>query len=131
MAMRLLGPAATVRVRSEADYTARAARLAAAAAREVRTDPRPLVAYVSEGRWCADCPGCGAGIAIHPEWTVAACLGVGCHRVYRSIAVPPDWVAIEAALEGRDRRHQHARLGETALDLEAENALHRDDRGER
>jgi len=135
MAIKLLGPAQTVRMRTEADVTARVERRAAADGQQVRLDRRTLVAYVSEGRWVADCPGCRAGIAIHPEWTTAACLGVGCYRLYTSIAVPTDWVEIETALDVRDKVNQNALPGETAAALEVENEIHRGEieiaRGER
>lgn len=88
-------------------YVALAARRAAQVGRALVEDPRPVEAYVSAGQWVADCPQCGAGIAIHPEWPVAACFGVGCHRVFRTITVPATWRAIEAILMVRPRRAQH------------------------
>lgn len=120
--MEALLLSSVVRRRTEAQLLARAARHAQRDQRQVRPDPRTLVVHVSEGRWAADCPGCGAGIAIHPEWTSAPCLGDGCYRVYASIAVPSDWREIEAVLDRRDRINQNMRPGETVADLEAENA---------
>lgn len=84
-----------------------AARLAQRRGRLLIEDPRALSAYVSAGRWVADCPSCAAGIAIHPEWSVAVCLGLTCHRVYRSLVVPDDWCEIEAVLAVRPVVHQH------------------------
>lgn len=75
--------------------------------------------------WVADCPGCSAGIAIEPEWSVACCFG--CGAVYRNFDMP-DRAAraqIEATLLARPQWQTRAWLpGETVADLERENAEH-------
>jgi len=73
--------------------------------RSVIIDARTLQAYVNAGRWVADCPHCNSGIAIHPEWTFASCLG--CLRTFADIAIPAEWKEIEAVLVERPMQHQH------------------------
>lgn len=120
-----------------AEYEAVASLRAQKVGRRVTEDGRQLEAYVSGGLWVADCPHCNAGIAIHPEWGRAYCLG--CHRMFADIAMPAEWPAIEAALAVRPERHQHwlaskvrtrlsgrpvALPAERVDDLEAENVEH-------
>ena len=119
--MALLRPADVIRARTVEAYLVKARARAVKQGRDTRVDGRTLVPFVSEGRWVADCPGCRAGIVLHPEWGFAACLGRGCHRTYTSIAMPAEWRAIEAVLEERDLLNQNMLPGETLEDLRREN----------
>lgn len=123
MAARLLVPRDHLKARpaNESEYLAAAEKRAALAGRDVIEDERTLVAYVNHGMWVADCHYCNSGIAIHPEWGVAACLGLGCHRVYRSIEIPPEWQEIEAVLIERPMRNQHWLTSESVEKLVEEN----------
>lgn len=78
---------------------------AAKRGRQPVDDQRALDPYVSLGRWVADCPHCNSGIAIHPEWSIAACLG--CHRVFRDIRMPAAWKQIDEVLAFRPVVNQH------------------------
>lgn len=86
----------------------------------VRLSSTALVAYVSDGRWVADCPSCNAGIAIHPEWHVAGCFE--CYTQYQRITVPGQWQDVEVALQPRPLRNQNWLPHETVSDLRIENA---------
>lgn len=95
--------------------------------RELHTSKTRLVAYVSDGRWVADCPGgpdgnCGGGMAAWPEHEHACCLD--CGTVY-PIDFPHGQEIAEAteALDARLPMHRHWRpdRGETAEDLRVEN----------
>lgn len=98
-----------------------------------------LRAYVSAGRWVADCPFCGAGVALERDWTEGLCFG--CGRLYTELDWPGEADEIERVLRARpypgnrtwlragnraldalpegDRRRLR---GETLDDLRAENA---------
>lgn len=117
--MRLLGPVQMLqgaRIRSMADFE-RAVR-AIARALQVRYDAGVYIARVEHGRWIADCP-CGAGIAVHPQWTEAGCLECG---RWWPVMVPRDWDDIEAVLLARPKAVNRGWLpGETATVLREEN----------
>jgi len=100
----------------------------------------PLAAYVNHGRWVADCPLCGAGIAVAVDGAVGCCLECG---IEYEIQVPPDSVIEEATpiLLARPTRGPHriranwypfpgvfgavlALKAETPADLALENELH-------
>jgi hypothetical protein len=90
---------------------------------EVRRSDAPLTAYVSDGRWVADCPDCGAGISVDPEWPLAGCFE--CFRLFSALVVPPRWREIEAALEARPKPATRNWLPrESVADLLVENAAH-------
>lgn len=123
---------------SPAAYLAVAVARAKKAGRQVVDDDRALIAYVNHGRWVADCPHCNGGIMLDPTWPLAACLGAGCHRVFRAIAQPAEWAQIEEILAVRPVPHQHwgyergvARSltapVQSIADLHRENAEHRDE----
>lgn len=57
----------------------------------------PVVAYVNHGRWLADCPACGNGMAASREWNLALCI-CGCGAIYAAVVFPPDADAIEHEL---------------------------------
>jgi hypothetical protein len=80
-----------------------------------------LDAYVSDGRWVADCP-CRGGIVASREMAEAACLD--CGTVY-AIRFPENAGEIEAVLLARPRKeNQNWRPGETLADLRSENRNH-------
>lgn len=102
-----------------------------------------LVPYVSAGRWVADCPQCGSGVAIERDWPEAICFG--CGQLYTSFdwPAPGDLDEIERVLRARPHvssrtwlRRGHPALGrldaadprrargETVEDLRIENAAH-------
>jgi hypothetical protein len=58
----------------------------------------PVRARVDFGRWIILCP-CGAGVAVHPDWTEAYCLG--CGAIFDGVVFPAERREIEAALDGR------------------------------
>ena len=82
----------------------------------------PLVGYVNQGRWVADCASCRGGVAGWPEHELGACLS--CGRVWR-ITYPENTPAIEALLGPRPLRNRNfdPRKGETVESLEEENRL--------
>ena len=82
----------------------------------------PLVAYVNQGRWVADCGSCPGGMAAWPEHELGACLS--CGRVWR-IVFPEDVAAVETLLEDRPARNRNfdLRKGETLQSLTDENRL--------
>lgn len=84
------------------------------------TDAGETHAYLSTGRWVADCE-CGAGIACPPpEWgTHGACMD--CGNRYR-LAWPNQRDRIEGLLARRPARAQNWN-GDTLDELERENVL--------
>ncbi len=77
-----------------------------------------FVARIEHGRWLADCP-CGAGLAVHPEWSEAGCLECG---RWGGVAVPTRWREIETVLVERPALKNRGWIpGETVEDLDAEN----------
>ena len=109
------------RVMSEDAFVAKADRAASKAGGRARADGRTLIATLNHGRWVALCPNCNAGIAIHPAWTKAACLGDGCHRVYAAVTVPENWREIEEIVVMRDVKNRNWQPGESADLLRADN----------
>lgn len=92
---------------TEEEYRALALRWAAKKGKPLTRSGDPLHAYIARGRWIAECPNCSSGIAVHPEWPFAACLGIGCHRFYETIEIPGEWNDIEEALLERHMKDQH------------------------
>ena len=79
-----------------------------------------LTAYVSHGRWVADCP-CGSGIALVPEWKMAMCFECG---GVASVAWPEkdDLETIDAELGKRESRTtQNWFASEPVTNLRLEN----------
>mgnify|MGYP001614536268 CR=1 FL=1 len=60
-----------------ADVEAFWAERAAAHGFPLVEDDRTVEAYVSDGRWVADCPECNDGIACWDQNTRGACMGCG------------------------------------------------------
>lgn len=85
-----------------------------------------LELHVSEGRWCADCPNCGGGIASPPlEWPELEGCCLTCGSVYGIERLDPVFVeGLERMLAVRPMKNQNWRAPETLDDLAAENALH-------
>lgn len=90
---------------TEAAYREYVAAEASKRGRALIVDPATLQAIVEFGRWIALCPYCNAGIAIHPAWAFAGCLG--CWHVFASIEVPADWQDIERVLLPRPMGNQY------------------------
>lgn len=109
MATRMLAPTDVLQghPKTEDDYRRTALATAAKKGKAVKISALPLHAYIVAGWWVADCPNCGAGIAVNPEWSFAACFGLGCHTVYSTIVIPGRWQDIEAALVDRPIKMQH------------------------
>lgn len=86
-------------------------------------DPTPRLARVDLGRWIIDCD-CGAGNAVHPDWSLSAC--PACGAIHRAIVFPPDRATIETVLDERAGPPQKFwKPGETVADLVAENVNRR------
>jgi len=85
-----------------------------------------LAAYVSDGRWVADCPECRGGVGLWRENEEACCLD--CGHVYSSIDWPDASEVDEAerVLAARPTTELHWRpdSGETVDDLKVENLKH-------
>jgi hypothetical protein len=90
---------------------------------QLQPSERPLIANVSTGRWVADCPNCGGGVALWRENVRACCLTCGC--VYSGIDWPDaaEMAEAEAILLARPPANQAWRrdIGETLDDLRREN----------
>ncbi|HXI55313.1 MAG TPA: hypothetical protein VNO55_04610, partial [Polyangia bacterium] len=91
--------------------------------REPWPAPTALVARVNMGRWLGDCT-CGQDAPlIDPEWSLAVCFT--CSQVYRTIVMPDQWQAIDAALMRRPFAiNRNWTPGETLEELLQENADH-------
>ena len=82
----------------------------------------PLIAYVNQGRYVADCV-CGDGVLLDPDWSLGVCLG--CYTVHLAITWPSDLRQIADALGVRPAlRFQNWRPGESVSLLRAENVAH-------
>lgn len=84
----------------------------------------PVSARIEHNRWLFDCV-CGSGVAVHPDWPEARCMGEGCGRVYTHVTIPTERVAIERTLMERPapvNRNWHP--AESVDDLKHENAEH-------
>lgn len=87
-----------------------------------------VAAYVSEGRWVADCPAkCGGALLVTPSdpWYLCVDCGAGWTRV----VFPGARIAIEALLMKRSLiagvpKSRNWLVGETVADLVAENLVH-------
>lgn len=86
-----------------------------------------LHAYVSDGRWVADCVtrGCRGGVAVWREHGRACCLD--CGTIYTNVEWPADdeLAAAEETLSARPPENRHWKpWEESAVDLRAENIAH-------
>lgn len=91
---------------------------------ELEQTGETLPAYVSDGRWVADCPHCNGGIGCWPAMPDGCCYD--CGRVY-AIEFPPsrDLGAAVSVLEKRPEEARHWKPWEQDVaDLKAENAVH-------
>jgi len=81
-------------------------------------------AFVSDGRWVADCLACNGGIAVWVGMADGCCYD--CGRVWQIVfPAPVDVARAETVLDKRPEtnRHWHPDKGETVEDLKAENAI--------
>lgn len=84
-----------------------------------------VAAYVSDGRWVADCVRCNAGVACWPENPKACCLG--CGALYTIVFPEPSAIAeATLVLEARPEGLANWRpdQGEDVADLKVENLVH-------
>lgn len=91
---------------------------------ELEETGETVAAYVSDSRWVADCPRCGAGMAAWPEAPKVCCLD--CGSLYAvSFPKPRELAAALTVLEARpDQSTRNWRPeDEDVADLKAENAL--------
>ena len=92
--------------------------------KQITPDHRTVEAYVSENRWVADCPSCGAGIACWPVNPKACCLLCG-HEF--TVEFPAEREQAEKVLEERPPANRHWQpWRESVAKLERENELMRD-----
>ncbi len=96
------------------------------ASRDLLDSAATIDAYVSAGRWVADCitPGCRGGISCWPDHVRACCLD--CGYIFKVKFPRKDVIArAEASLLVRPEEFQNWRpdQGETPKVLEAENIL--------
>lgn len=118
---KIFGPREMLLVRHEQGLDDLARLTAAKIGLSVIPSEDVLVPYINHGRWVADCP-CGAGIAINPLWSTAACLDTGCHRTFSHISMPADWQELEGALLLRPfLKNRNWTRQETLNDLRVEN----------
>lgn len=89
-------------------------------------DGRTVTPYINQGRWVADCPNCGSGIACWDRNPEACCLGNRCGHVY-TVAWQPAAVRAEVervlAVRLEDHQNWEAQRGETVEELKIENVL--------
>ena len=88
-----------------------------------RTKDEPLEAYANHGRWMADCPVCGSGVAAWTENPRGCCLE--CGTVW-TVTFPADHRDAEEVLVLRplENRNWRPRAGEPIGFLALENAEH-------
>lgn len=121
--MKLIGPSGVLGTVDECAYEARQRRLVTARGNLISESPTAITAFVSEGRWVADCPCCGSGISLHRDWRAGRCYL--CGAVYATVLWPVDFDAIEDALVVRLRRStQNWAPSETCEMLINENLSH-------
>lgn len=94
-----------------------------------RVTSSPVGAYVSEGRWVAECPDCNGAELVTPgdPFMCLSCGNVLIGHAYRAVIFPAELAAIEDALAVRAFAvNRNWRPGEMAAQLRAENAQHAD-----
>lgn len=94
------------------------------AVRDLTQAAEPVLAYVSDGRWVADCPNCRGGIAAWPEHNQGCCFDCGTVATIEY----PDESEITEALAALAQRPDTALnwrpdRGETAQTLRHENIV--------
>lgn len=99
---------------SEAEYVATQRRIAAklAPGRE-RQESTPVLAYISDGRWVADCV-CNAASIVHPSYTEAHCAECG---AVAPLVFPEAWAEIEEVLMLSPTTGARNWQGETVAEL--------------
>jgi hypothetical protein len=95
-------------------------------AKEWQESAEVIVAYISDGRWVADCAFCAGGIACWPDGGMVACMD--CGTTYQNVDYPtPRQIRdVERVLAARPRGMMdwHRQRGETMNDLKAQNLMH-------
>lgn len=95
---------------------------------EPRFDGRrsPVVPYLNAGRWVADCPVCGCGMACWDRNPYACCLGWQCGRVYNvAWQLPAQRSEVMRLLAGwpEGNRNWDGHKGETIDELKIQGVL--------
>jgi hypothetical protein len=97
-----------LRVKTLVAYRAKQRRVAQVAE---RIEAAPIAARVEQNRWLLDCV-CGSGVAVHPAWPEARCMGANCGRVYPAVVLPG--ADVVAALEALPPAQRYWYPGEAA-----------------
>lgn len=87
---------------------------------------RTVVPYLNAGRWIADCPACGCGMACWDRNPQACCLGWKCGRIYQVAWQPPqERSAVMRVVAGwpEGNRNWDAHKGETLEELRIQGVL--------
>lgn len=87
---------------------------------------RELVPYLNAGRWIADCPACGSGIALWDRNPYGCCLGFECGRIYNvRWQTPMLRSEVMRLLAGwpEGNRNWNAHEGETVDELKMQGVL--------
>lgn len=97
--------------------------------RRVLAAAPPIVAYVNEGRWVADCPLCNGAEWVDlrdPRFFCQSCFNADAGGGFLPVEVPDpeERAEIDTALSRRPAGNQHWTRRETAADLRAENRAH-------
>ncbi len=86
--------------------------------------PDAVTAYVSDGRWVADCPYDNGGIGVAPDNPSGFDMGCG---TMVAVIFPDGWQEAVQVLEARPRpsdAHWFPQRGESIVELRRENAKH-------
>lgn len=88
-----------------------------------------ILAFVSDNRWCVECPDCAEAQLACPgdkRFLCNGCANVAIVGKFRPVAWPKNQAKVEAALLARQpaNRHWFPQNGETLADLVAENKAH-------
>lgn len=117
--MKLSGPRAVLGCADRDGYVRRYDEFVRLRGHKPAERTEPLVMYVNEGRWVADCTHCRAGVTGEPDWPDVRCLG--CGSVHTNVVWPDAFDDIEGELEVRPVANQHWLASETVEDLSAQN----------
>ena len=105
-----------------------AARAKIAVRDVTQISPITVQAYISEGRWVADCPaGCGGALLmpLNDPWYFCVNCGSGWHRVVFPPAMREiQTLLLKRPLEGGIPKTRNWRVGESVDQLRAENLAH-------
>lgn len=89
-------------------------------------DSREVVPYLNAGRWVADCPACGCGMACWDRNPYTCCLGWRCGRMFKvRWQAPPVRSEVMRLLAGwpEGNRNWDAHKGETVDELKIQGVL--------